>query len=228
MYFRLIFVFIVYFSNLVTIQTQENYLVLNRAAELFQKEKIKIKNYRVKQEVTSTIKEPSGSVVEKRIQTGYFQSPDSYIFSCREIEINGIKQILSKPLIEKTSKSEIDWLSKEGISQHNFQTLSSDSKIVKYLVTPQKIKPGYYRGQIWIHQDTARIIKILKEPIIKKKELMKYSLELNFESKDSFQAPKNTRLISAYQIQNRTTEITIEVKFEEYQFNLDLSRELPK
>ena len=51
MYFRLIFVFIVYFSNLVTIQTQENYLVLNRAAELFQKEKIEIKNYRVKQEV---------------------------------------------------------------------------------------------------------------------------------------------------------------------------------
>ncbi|MBP7281574.1 MAG: hypothetical protein KBA66_08365 [Leptospiraceae bacterium] len=222
------FILIIISFLTLSISAEENYVLLNRAADLFQKEKKEIKNYKVKQEVTSTVKESTGIVVEKRIQTGYFQYPDEYIFVCKEIEMNGIKQILAKPLIERINKSEVDWLSKEGLNSHNFQTLSSDAKIVKYLVTPQKIQAGYFRGQIWIDQETARIVKILKEPIIKKKELMKYSLDLNFESKNVFQAPKSTRLFTIYQINNRTTEISVDVRFEDYQYNLDISKEIPK
>ena len=102
------FILIIISFLTLSISAEENYVLLNRAADLFQKEKKEIKNYKVKQEVTSTVKESTGIVVEKRIQTGYFQYPDEYIFVCKEIEMNGIKQILAKPLIERINKSEVD------------------------------------------------------------------------------------------------------------------------
>ncbi len=202
--------------------------LLNKAAELFQKEKAEIKNYRVNQEVISKIKESSGTVIEKRIQAGYFQRPEEYIFVCKEIEINEIKQILTKPLIERASKLEVDWLSREGLTSHSFQILSSDAKTIKYLVSPTKIQSGYFRGQLWVHSQTGRIAKILKEPIIKKREMIKYSLELNFEKEFAFQVPTRTILSAIYQANNRVTEVQVEASFTDYKFNLDLTNELPK
>ena len=113
-------------------------------------------------------------------------------------------------------------------SSHSFQTLSSDSKMVKYLVSPLKIQAGYYRGQLWISQQNAKIIKILKEPIIKKKEMMKYNLELSFEGEQGYQAPSRTFLSAVYQSNNRNTDIEVEAIFKDYRFNLDLNQELPK
>jgi hypothetical protein len=206
----------------------DNNALLNKAAELFQKEKAEIKNYKVNQEVTSKIKEPSGNAIEKRIQVGYFQRPEEYIFICKEIEMNGIKQILAKPLIERVSKLEVDWLSREGLNSHSFQTLSSDSKTIKYLVSPTKIQSGYFRGQLWLDSQTARIVKILKEPILKKREMIKYSLELNFEKEFAFQVPTRTILSAIYQANNQVTEVQVEANFTDYKFNLDLANELPK
>jgi len=206
----------------------DNYPLIKRAADLFQKEKIEIKTYKVTQEVTSTIKENKTTIVEQRIQTGYFKSPEEYIFVTKELELNGIKQILSKPLIERTTKSEIDWLSPVGLTSHSFQLLSSDNQFAKYLVSPLKIQAGYYRGQIWINPQNARIVKILKEPIIKKREMMKYSLELNFEVNYTYQMPSYTNLTAIYQKDNQSTEIKVDVIFKDYQFNVDLMKELPK
>ncbi len=211
-----------------SLPADDNANLLNQSAQLFQKEKREIKNYRVRQEVISKIKESSGSVVEKRIQAGYFQSPEEYIFICKEIEVNGIKQILTKPIIERTNKSEVDWLSMEGIKTHSFQAFYSDSKIVKYLVSPNKIQTGNFRGQLWLNPRTARIIKIIKEPIIKKKEMIKYSIELNFEKDFVFQMPTQTLLNAVYSLNGKTTEILVEANFKDYKFNLDLSQELPK
>lgn len=221
-WYVLIFLFIV-----IPLPAQENYTLLNRAAELFQKEKIQIKNFKVNQEVSSKIKETSGTVIENRLQSGFFKSPEEYIFIVKEIEINGMKQFLAKPMIERIFKSEVDWLSKEGISSHSFQTISSDSGIVKYLVNPQKIQPGYYRGQLWLNPKNAKILKILKEPIIKKREMMKYSLELVFDTNYTYQEPSHTLLSAIYQIENRITEVKVEAKFQDYKFNIDPS-ELPK
>ena len=224
---RITLCFFVFWTT-INLSAQENYTLLNRAAEIFQKEKREIKNYRVRQEVISKIKELSGMVIEKRIQAGYFQSPEEFIFVCKEIEVNGIKQILTKPLIERSSKTEIDWLTREGMASHSFQTLSTDSKIVKYLVSPSKIQSGYFRGQLWLSPQTARIVKILKEPIIKKREMMKYSLELSFEKEFTYQMPTQTLLTAVYQVNNRITEVQIEANFADYKFNQDLSQELPK
>lgn len=212
----------------IALSAQENYTLLNRAAEIYQREKKEIKNYRVRQEVISKIKEPSGTVIEKRMQAGYFLAPEEFIFVCKEIEVNGIKQILTKPLIERLSKTEIDWLTREGMASHSFQTISSDSKTVKYLVSPSKIQSGYFRGQLWLSSQTARIVKILKEPIIKKREMMKYSLELSFEKEFTYQMPTQTLLAAVFQVNNRITEVQIEANFADYKFNQDLSQELPK
>ncbi|HMV41571.1 MAG TPA: hypothetical protein PK079_17505 [Leptospiraceae bacterium] len=207
---------------------QENYTFLNRAADRFQKEKVELKNYRVKQEVASKIKETSGSVIEKRFQIGYFRSPDEFIFICRELEINGMKQFLNKPLIERTSKTEWDWLSKEGISLHSFQILSIESNAVKYLVSPKKILTGFFRGQIWIQPDSGRILKIIKEPIIKKKEMMQYMIEVNFDKDYRFQMPSRTILRAVYQVGSRITEVEVDARFQDYEFNIDFSQEIPK
>lgn len=211
-----------------SIQAEENSNLISRAADLFQKEKKEIKNFRVEQEVISKIKETSSSVIEKRIQIGYYKYPDEYIFICKEIELNGIKQILTKPLIERTSKNEVDWLSTEGLKFYSFQSFYSDSKMIKYLVSPNKIQNGFYRGQLWLDLKSARILKILKEPIIKKKEIVTYSIELNFEKDFGFQVPSRTFLNSTYNINGKTTEIQVEAAFNNYKFNLDLSQELPK
>ncbi|MBK7054485.1 MAG: hypothetical protein IPH52_05445 [Leptospiraceae bacterium] len=162
------------------------------------------------------------------MQAGYFLAPEEFIFVCKEIEVNGIKQILTKPLIERSSKKEIDWLTREGMASHSFQTISSDSKTVKYLVSPSKIQSGYFRGQLWLSSQTARIVKILKEPIIKKREMMKYSLELSFEKEFTYQMPTQTLLAAVFQVNNRITEVQIEANFADYKFNQDLSQELPK
>lgn len=207
---------------------EENSSLLNKAAELFQKEKKDIKSFKVEQEVISKIKESSSSVTEKRIQVGYYKYPDEYIFICKEIELNGIKQILAKPLIEKTSKSEVDWLSVEGLKSYSFQSFYSDSKMIKFLVSPNKIQTGYYRGQLWLDLKTARILKIFKEPIIKKKEIISYSIELNFEKDFGYQVPSRTFLSSIYNINGKTTEVQVEAAFKNYLFNQDLSQELPK
>lgn len=215
-------------SSLLVLNADENLIFITKAAERYQKEKRELKNYRVKQEVTSKLKEPTGSVIEKRIQVGYFRSPEEFIFICKEIEINGMKQILNKPLIERASKTEWEWISKEGLQLHNFQILSTDSKLVKYMVSPKKIETGFFRGQIWIQPDTGKIIKIIKEPIIKKKEMMQYFIELSFEKDYLFQVPSKTILKAIYQVNNRTTEVEVEARLQDYQFNIDFTQEIPK
>lgn len=224
LFFQKIFILSLYFLS--NISAEENTQLLKRAADLFQKEKREIRNYRVKQEVTSKIKEGSTIITEQRIQIGYFKNPDEYIFVTKEIDVNGLKQFLPKALIERTNKREVDWLSQEGLKTHSFQVLSSDFKSVKYLVNPLKIQAGYYRGQIWINQQNAKIIKILKEPIIKKREVMKYLFELDFEHDYLYQAPSQTHLTAFYQKENQTTEIKVDVIFKEYQFNFDLDETL--
>lgn len=221
-----IFCWVIFFNTYLS--ADDSYPLIKRAADLFQKEKLEIKTYKVTQDVTSTIKENKTTIVEQRIQTGYFKSPEEYIFITKELELNGIKQILTKPLVERTTKSEIDWLSKLGLTSHSFQLLSSDNKLTKYLVSPLKIQAGYYRGQIWINPQNAKIVKILKEPIIKKREMMKYSLELNFEMNYTYQMPSHTNLTAIYQKENQSTEVKVDVNFKDYQFNIDLTKELPK
>ncbi len=190
------------------------------ASKNYLKEKESIKNYKSTQNLVSTIISNQGKVIEKRFQTGIYLSNGEYTYITHELELNGVKQILNKELVEKSTKGDFDWLTKEGLDTHNFLENDSDIYIKKILVSPKILKPNYYRGQIWFDSKTKRIIKIIKEPIIKRKGIEKYFLELKFEKIYPYQMPSSTKLISSYNFGHGLNKIDIEIEYLNYEFNL--------
>lgn len=194
--------------------------IILEASKIYLQEKQNIKNYKSKQNLVSTIISNDGKVVEKRFQTGIYLSNGEYTYITHELELNGNKQILNKEIIEKSTKQDFDWLTKEGLETHNFLENDSDFYIKKFLVNPKILKPNYYRGQIWFDSKTKKLLKIIKEPIIKKKGIEKYRLELKFEKSYQFQMPSNTKLISNYNFGQGLNKIEIDIEYLDYQFNL--------
>ena len=210
---------LLYFIFSTSFLAYEHPLLIQRTALLYQKEKANLKNYKSNLETITIVKDNTGKMVEKRIQQNYFNSPSEYIFVTKEIEVNGNKQLLNKDIIERTSKVELDWLSKEGLDFHQFQLIRKDSNIEIFLVQPQIIKQNIYRGQIWIDSSSNKIIKIIKEPILKKKDISRYTIELKFEKVFQVQLPSYTKLVANYLSPNGNTEIEIEVNYKSYQIN---------
>lgn len=166
----------------------------------------------------------SGSleVSEKRKQAGYFIAPSEYIFVIHEVEINGEKVFLPKPKIEKTKKEEVDWFSKEGFPNHKFEIHNSDKPgVVIYTVSPLKLLPGYFRGQVYINADSGKILKIVKEPIIRKYNIISQRVDIDFKDFQGFQMPYQTRLQGIYMEKEKQKQVDLSIEMKTYEFNLD-------
>jgi hypothetical protein len=211
------FLFYLIFS--LSLFSYEHPLLIQKAALLYQKEKVNLKNYKSNLETITTVRDSTGKMIEKRVQQNYFNSPSEYIFVTKEIEINGNKQLLNKDIVERTSKVELEWLSREGLDFHQFQLIRTEGKIEIYLVQPQIIKQNIYRGQIWIDSNSNKIVKIIKEPILKKKDIYRYTIELKFDKEFQVQLPSYTKLVANYLTSNGNTEIEVEVNYKSYLLN---------
>ena len=82
--------------------------LLQKSSKEYDRERRLIKNYKVFQEITSEIKSPTGSTLEKRKQIGYFVAPDKFFFFTKEKLINNQLVNLSQNEVERTTKKEID------------------------------------------------------------------------------------------------------------------------
>jgi hypothetical protein len=210
----------IFFLILISLSPEKVPDIVLEASKIYFTEKENIKNYKSKQNLISTVNSAQGKIIEKRFQTGIYLSNGEYTYITHELELNGIKQILNKDIIEKSYKQDFDWLTKDGLDSHTFIENDSDSNYRKFLVNPKILRPNFYRGQIWIDLKTKRIFRIMKEPIIKKKGIEKFFLELRFEKKFQYQMPSSTKLIANYNYGQGLQKVEIDIDFLEYQFNL--------
>jgi hypothetical protein len=152
--------------------------LIQKSSKEYDRERRLIKNYKVFQEITSEIKSPTGSTQEKRKQIGYFVAPDKFFFFTKEKFINTQPIFVSQNEVERTTKKEIDWLSIEGVKKYQFSLLEEGQNYFHLYVLPREKFTDAMKGEIWIHKDTGKISRILKEPVNPKPGFESYKTEV--------------------------------------------------
>lgn len=214
-------VFSVLFTNSLLYATIPE--IVEKAAQLYQKERKELKNYKVKHLVVSKIQSPSQTLVEKRVQIGYFVAPDKFLFIIKEKWINGEPVLLQKEEVEKSSKREIDWLSIKGLREYQFKFVDGNETVAKYKVTSNKKGRDYYNGEIWIDPVTYKILKIIKEPSELPNGYEKFQTELYFDSSLPYQEPYLSKLEAIfYNEKMEKTYAYVDASFSNYEFNVPL------
>lgn len=198
--------------------------LLQKSSKEYDRERRLIKNYKVFQEITSEIKSPTVSTIEKRKQIGYFVAPDKFFFFTKEKLINNQLVNVSQNEVERTTKKEIDWLSSEGLKKYQFSLLEEGQNYFHLYVLPHEKFPDAMKGEIWIHKDTGKISRILKEPVNPKPGFESYKTEVFFDIPYLFQEPSFTRVQAVYFENAKRMEAKVEVLFSDYQFNVNLTK----
>ncbi len=197
--------------------------IVEKASQLYQREKRELKNYKVKHLIVSKIQSPSQTLIEKRIQIGYFVAPNKFLFLIKEKWINGEPIALQKEEIEKSTKRDIDWLSAKGLKDYTFKFIDGNETITKYKVIANKKGRDYYNGELWIDPVTYKILKIIKEPTELPSGYEKFQTELYFDSSLPYQEPYLSKLEAVfYNEKMEKTHAYVDASFSNYEFNLPL------
>jgi hypothetical protein len=196
--------------------------LVQKAANLYNSERKLIQNYRVVQNITSELKNSTSVTIEKRNQVGFFISPNQFVFVIKEKTINGKQIPITGKNTEKSQKNDLNWLSDSTISMYQFEELGKNGNISKFFVKPKAYFPDSYEGELWIHEKTHKIIRIIKEPTVKPKGTIKYRTEIFFETNLPYQEPSYTKLNAILETPDgQKMEARVEAIFTNYLFNFD-------
>lgn len=196
---------------------------MQRASEIYNTERRQVKNYRVVQNIVSEIKGPTGTTIEKRNQIGFFKSPNQFVFIIKEKTINGKIVKLDQNNTEKSQKNDLNWLAESSVFQYHFEEIGTNGNIIKFRVRPKAKMAEAYEGEIWLHSKTAKLIRMIKEPVNKEKGIQRYRTEVFFESDLPFQEPSYTKLNAVFEGQDGAKmEARVEAIFTNYLFNFDM------
>jgi hypothetical protein len=196
------------------------------AAQIYQAERSKLQNYKVRHIVVSKLESSSETYIEKRIQTGYFISPDKFFFLIKEKWINHQPVKVKKDEVEKSTKREIEWLSKRGIKEYKFSYIGGNEQVAKFKVQSPHINRDWYNGEIWIHPSQYKILKIIREPSLLPVGYEKYTTELHFDTDLPFQEPYLSKLEAIFiNERGEKTYVLVDASFTEYEFNIPLKTE---
>ena len=217
---QIIAIFLILTLSLLSEEIPEQ---IKKSAQIYQKERNQIKNYRVSQDITSITRSMGYETIEKRKQIGYFVTPNRYFFFTKERIINNSPLPVNDSSPEKSLKKDIEWLSVDGIKRFDFTLIQEGGSYLHYSVIPKQ-NTNESKGEIWINKETGKIIRMLKEPRTLKEGLEVFKTELYFDVNFSYQEPSFTRLNATFYENGKKVETKVEVLFYDYQFNVDLGK----
>ena len=198
--------------------------IIRLSSNTYEKERAEVKNYKVHQDIHSETKSGNNTLTERRVQVGYFISPDKYFFFVKEKFINNVQIQIKTNEMEKSTKKEEEWLSSKNLGKYEFKVLEDGVSHIHFSVLPKNIFPDANRGEIWINKENGKIQRIIKEPVKVPNGFESYKTDIFFDFNAKYQEPSFTRLQAIYYENNRRVETKVEVLFSDYQFNLDLNK----
>lgn len=199
---------------------------IRRSSATYESEKKFLKNYRVLQDILSETRSGGTSQIEKRKQVGYFVAPNKFFFFPKEKSINNSSIVIKPNEIEKSVRTELEWISSSGLQKYEFFLLDEGLNHLHYSVSPKFDFPGATRGELWIQKENGKLLRIFKEPFKKKEGMESLKTEVYFDYNMKYQEPSFTRLQAIFTDKNQRIETKVEVIFSNYEFNVDLEKNL--